>query len=266
MSIRYRRSLSSLATPLSGRVANSIRVPFFVRPPARSPVLSRNSIRKAGGMHQLVKLRYLTCLYPPPPSLPLGASAPLGLPSVTISFRSPSSRVRDFGSWQRFRSSYLPLSRSKQLENARRKVLDPISRGDLFFPFTHPAIFTGPAFWLVLLESLWYTYARSRTYFSSRVRRDTLSLSDPSLEKESFRRHSFAVSFVSYYLRDISLGGGISLSSVFIILFQLAKLPRKFLLFLSRQIRLYYRFSRCISTCLVIIVAVSHLLLSRLSS
>lgn len=118
MSIRYRRSLSSLATPPSGRVVNSIRVPFFVRPPARSPVLSRNSIRKAGGMHQLVKLRYLTCLYPPPPFLPLGASAPLGLPSVTISFRSPSSRVRDFGSWQRFRSSCPP---SFEIETTRER-------------------------------------------------------------------------------------------------------------------------------------------------
>lgn len=43
------------STLFPARWANSIR-PFSTR----LPMLSRNPIRKAGGMHQLVKLRYLT--------------------------------------------------------------------------------------------------------------------------------------------------------------------------------------------------------------
>lgn len=213
-------SLSSRVTLLSGRVANSIRVPFFARPPARSPVLSRNSIRKAGGMHQLVKLRYLTYLHPP---LSLGGrpahlsvSHRLRYPSVlprracgtSARDEDPDVRVSLLPRWRRLESTWPRFARRP------------------FLPLTPRYLPDLPSGWF-RWKSLWYTYARSRTYFPSRVRRDTLSLSDVSLEKESFRRRSFA----SYYLRDISLRGGISLSSVFIILFQLAKLPRKFLPF-----------------------------------
>lgn len=195
-------ALLPTADPLSGRVVNSIRVPFFVRPPARSPVLSRNSIRKAGGMHQLVKLRYLTCLYPFPPSG--GQRTFRSLISYDILSFSLVARAR---LWL---VTKISIFVSRSFENARRKYLTPF-REATFLP-THPAIFTGPAFWLVLLESLWYTY--SGTYFSNRVRRDTLSLSDLSLEKESFRRkdYSFAVSFSSRITSGISHSGEVSRS------------------------------------------------------
>lgn len=65
---RHVDPVSSSLSPVGW--ANSIR-PFSTR----SPMLSRNLIRKAGGMHQLVKLRYLVPF--PPPVFPLGASQSL---------------------------------------------------------------------------------------------------------------------------------------------------------------------------------------------
>lgn len=95
--------------------ANSIR-PFSTR----SSMLSRNPIRKAGGMHQLVKLRYLTS----PPSPPFSLWGPASLSSVTIlSFRAGSKlRLVTKISISRLQSP------PRVLQDRQRKVLDLVPR------------------------------------------------------------------------------------------------------------------------------------------
>jgi len=110
---RHVDPVSSTLSPV--RWANSIR-PFSTR----LPMLSRNPIRKAGGMHQLVKLRYLTS---PPFFLPFRGQ-PVSSVSI-LSFRT-GSKLRLVTKISIYLRS--PPLQDRQLGNTNRKVLDLVLR------------------------------------------------------------------------------------------------------------------------------------------